>query len=386
MQLNPLDTELRHLTHRNGDGGIFILADDLTGACDSGAAFLASGRTVRVVIDIASVDMSSSQHWRRDAVLAFTTETRNLTPEQAAVRVADTMGLLRNVSSDHILFKKVDSAARGHQGAETMAALDASRAALALVAPAFPHAGRTVHAGILSIRDAAEQNTTVKLRDLFPSVDAAHIRILPAGAADALDQEITRALAGGVRVLLCDSEDQADLERLATAAYRLQQPILWTGSAGLANAMATVLPAPPQVEPVRPTHRNGRTLLFVGSDHPVTALQVSHLEENSAAPDHAIHHVDWDSPSHQTIRAAFAAAPVAALVLTGGDTAAFVLQALDASSILLAGEVAPGIPWGIVEGGDADGCIVVTKSGGFGPRNALVQTIEFCNWRVCEPA
>ncbi len=326
------------------------------------------------------------QDWGRDAVLAFTTETRNLPPEQAVSRVADATAFLPNAASDRLLFKKVDSAARGHLGTETMAALDASGAALALVAPAYPHAGRTVRAGILKISDAAGQNTAVELRGLFPAVGAAHIDILPVGAVAELERQITKASAVGVKILLCDSETQADLEQLATAAYRLHQPILWTGSAGLANALATVLPAPSLVEPVQRVNRHGGTLLFVGSDHPVTALQVAHLNEHLAAPDYAIHSVDWKSPSNQTIRATFAATPVAALVLTGGDTAAFVLKALHASSILLAGEVAPGIPWGMVEGGDADGCIVITKSGGFGAHDILVRTIDFCNGRVYEPA
>jgi uncharacterized protein YgbK (DUF1537 family) len=42
------------------------------------------------------------------------------------------------------------------------------------------------------------------------------------------------------------------------------------------------------------------------------------------------------------------------------------VHALEAHSFILQGELAPGIPWGLVQGGDAHGCVVVTKSGGFG--------------------
>jgi len=83
---------------------------------------------------------------------------------------------------------------------------------------------------------------------------------------------------------------------------------------------------------------------------------------------------------------AFSAARAAALVLTGGDTAAFVLRALGASSIALGGEVSPGLPWGIIEGGTADGCMVVTKSGGFGNRRALIDAFEFCEGGSCGPS
>ena len=103
------------------------------------------------------------------------------------------------------------------------------------------------------------------------------------------------------------------------------------------------------------------------------------LFANPAALDWVYsYRVDWDEPSHHAIRAAFNAAPTSALVLTGGETAAFVLCALQASSILLTGEIAPGIPWGIIQGGDADGRMVITKSGGFGDRNTLADAFDFC--------
>jgi uncharacterized protein YgbK (DUF1537 family) len=97
--------------------------------------------------------------------------------------------------------------------------------------------------------------------------------------------------------------------------------------------------------------------------------------------EHAVVRIDCGATSQQEIRNAFTARPVAALILTGGDTAAFVLKSLDASSILLAGELAPGIPWGFVEGGMAHGCMAVTKSGGFGDRDALIRALEFCTRR-----
>jgi uncharacterized protein YgbK (DUF1537 family) len=72
------------------------------------------------------------------------------------------------------------------------------------------------------------------------------------------------------------------------------------------------------------------------------------------------------------------AEPVGSLVLTGGDTAAMVLKAFEAEWIDVAGEMEPGVPWGILRGGLADGCVVVTKSGGFGGEHVLVDALHFC--------
>jgi uncharacterized protein YgbK (DUF1537 family) len=123
--------------------------------------------------------------------------------------------------------------------------------------------------------------------------------------------------------------------------------------------------------------RRGRTLLITGSTHPVTRLQLSRLEQ-APGPEPAVFHLEFGTTSKQEVCDTFTSKKLAALILTGGDTAAFVLKSLDASSIRLAGELAPGIPWGFVAGGLADGCMVTTKSGGFGDPNALVHALAFC--------
>jgi D-threonate/D-erythronate kinase len=389
MQASALNHEARALPDRKDAGRIFILADDLTGACDSGAAFLAGGRSVRVVLDVSGLDAERLLLTEDDdceTVWAFTTETRNLPPEEAGEVVAASMAALHPVSQDALLFKKIDSAARGHLGVEIMAALRHSGAALALIAPGFPGAGRTVQSGILNVCDWSGQDAMISLRDLFPDVDANAIDVLPAGSEQQLEQGIMRAVANGTRILLCDSNTQADLERLAAVALRVQQPLLWAGSAGLAHALAGTLPAPRATIALPSARRHGRTLLFVGTRHSVTSLQVSHLERESGTTNRAIHRIQHGAPLEQEVVAAFAAQPVSALVLTGGGTAAFVLRTLGASSIVLAGQLALGIPWGFIEGGLADGCIVITKSGGFGEHDALLQAFEFCEGRSCETA
>jgi uncharacterized protein YgbK (DUF1537 family) len=285
-----------------------------------------------------------------------------------------------------ILFKKVDSAGRGHIGAETMAALRASGSALALVAPGFPAAGRTVVHGVLHVRDSAEQNTSLPLLKLFNSVDEPHIELLPFGTESHLQQAILGALSRGARVLLCDAETQDDLVRLATAAHRLPERILWTGSAGLARAIASIMPRHDLLLQRDQTWHEGRILIFVGTDHPVTQRQIEHLHRKARITSAQIHSINWNKGSADGVRSEFAHGPVSALIVTGGDTAAFVLAQLNARAIRLIGELAPGVPWGFIEGGIADGCAVVTKSGGFGEQETLVEAFNFCSRRVCEPA
>lgn len=324
-----------------------------------------------MVLDAAAGDTHGTHC--DDCVLVFTTESRNIPESEAADRVSRTVERACNAGST-TLFKKIDSAGRGNIGAETIACMCASGAEIALVAPAFPQAGRTVDAGLLHIRDVAGQQKIVPLRSLFAQVDPLRIGILHTGSAGELQTQVEAAIAHGMQILLCDASTADHLGHIALAALGSSRRILWVGSAGLARAMARSLPAYSAEPRFVPRRRVGRTVVFVGTEHPVTKLQVLQL---ASAGEHTLHQVAWGQVSSTCIRKTFADGPVRALVLTGGDTAAYVLRALEAHVIRLTGELSPGIPWGIIEGGLADGCAVVTKSGGFGSRDALLSIVDF---------
>ena len=65
-----------------------------------------------------------------------------------------------------------------------------------------------------------------------------------------------------------------------------------------------------------------------------------------------------------------------ALVLVGGDGAAAALDRIGATAVTVHSALAPGVPLGAIVGGVADGVRVVTKSGGFGDTDSLLQIID----------
>ncbi|MGI9252107.1 MAG: nucleotide-binding domain containing protein, partial [Thermomicrobiales bacterium] len=65
------------------------------------------------------------------------------------------------------------------------------------------------------------------------------------------------------------------------------------------------------------------------------------------------------------------------MVLTGGDVAAAVLDALGFARIHLLGEVLPLVPWAVAAGGAADPLPIVTKAGSFGPDATLARCVRF---------
>lgn len=347
-------------------GRIVLLADDLTGACDGSAAFLRSGRTARVWFG-TSVQFSTPE-----SVQAFNTSSRSLSSRRAAQAVSQACTALGN-DPNALFFKKVDSAARGPIAAELLAAHKALGTRAILFAPAFPAAGRTVSDGVLEIEDAAGKHSQVRLNSLFPIMsrgrifNVSHAREL----VPALDSD------SGKTIFICDSATQADLDALARAAADLPG-LLFAGSAGLAQALAALVPARPMTALVPSA---ARTLLVAGTPHPVTKLQ---LQELGSVSEDAVHilrlHLSFGAVAR--IRSAFRSFEPQALILTGGETAELVVRALDAHSFILQGEFMPGIPWGTVQGGDAHGCTVVTKSGGFGAPNALNQILAALRGRA----
>src|SRR5688572_10104079 len=113
-----------------------IIADDLTGACDTAALFCGRGR---VPVFIAPAPAGGD--WE---VAAVDTESRALPGAEAARRMRSTGAGLAERLVAGSLFKKIDSTLRGPIGAELDALLSVTGRTGALVCPAFPAQHRTV--------------------------------------------------------------------------------------------------------------------------------------------------------------------------------------------------------------------------------------------------
>ena len=111
------------------------IADDLTGACDVAAELAVAGLRVRVAVDPRGMTARDD-----DGIVIVNTQSRALDARVAYARVRDTLGMRRAP----VVLKKIDTALRGHLGAELDGALDA------LDAPAFVLAARAQ--GLLLIR------------------------------------------------------------------------------------------------------------------------------------------------------------------------------------------------------------------------------------------
>lgn len=124
-----------------GKSRIGILADDMTGAGDTALQFLTPEAEVWVlpaVHDRVRLPAGAT-------VLAANTESRHLPPLQAAG--VDQAARYLQAAGCGTFYKKIDSTLRGNLAIELLQALSTLDLELAVVAPAFPQAGRITVGG-----------------------------------------------------------------------------------------------------------------------------------------------------------------------------------------------------------------------------------------------
>ena len=371
------------MTHRISSDCILI-ADDLTGACDTGVQFARHGLS-----SYAWCDLSRPPTWSSD-VVTVNTDSRCDELASARAKIQQVANLCANIRPG-ILTKKIDSTFRGNVGQEILETMHSFHRKCAIIAPAYPAMGRTVENGVLKITDGTTLRT-MDIRRLLEEqgISAQSIAESP-GKVDDIVASI-RGVATGPKSFIVDTTSQTDLDDLVSVIHDPHHQLLWVGSGGLGLALARRLGQP--IAHRLPPPRDASVLFWIGSTCPATIEQRRFLMANSDASEvtaepgaleiarrairekrHLIVSVDRDSASRDgvvTLLDGLKHLPLAALVLTGGDTAAEACKALEIESIQLVDEIAPGIPWGFLHGGGFDNLPVATKAGGFGRPDALL--------------
>lgn len=143
-----------------------IIADDLTGANDTGVQFACHGYRTTVYLD----DIS---HYNYADVLVLNTDSRQDPAQQAGRKAFEAANELLNAGVGRI-YKKIDSVMRGNIGAELDQVCAASGCQTAFICPAFPALGRTVVNGEVRI-NGQPIHASVITRDHITPVKSASI-------------------------------------------------------------------------------------------------------------------------------------------------------------------------------------------------------------------
>lgn len=253
---------------------------------------------------------------------------------------------------------KIDSTLRGNWAGELVARQSVSGRRI-VVLPGWPELGRTCIDGTVRVHGDPVGRPADQLPDADELTDVVALR---------------RWLADDRAIAICDVPDTAAMVALADAVagagVLVAAPGGPIGAAFAAHHRARLAAPAPSL--------GGALAVVCGSANPVSHEQLRRL--SIARPDIAVISVPpTDGELRPDVAAALAeraAARIAAarpdtLVIIGGDTAAALLG--DAARVI-GGYVAPGMPWSRDDAGA--GPLVVTKAGGFGGPDALVDLLR----------
>jgi len=286
-----------------------IVADDLTGACDTALQFHSSHASSHIVLNfqrLAHATVTAEHQHPENQVWSINTSTRHLDAHEAQAKVRQAVALCRDRFGVENFYKKIDSTLRGNIAQECLGMLDELKAQCAVIAPAYPQAGRRTVGGYQLVRGVPVEKTVVARDPLCP-VRQSHIPTL-------LEQQTRPGLVGyiplsvvlhgagpilvklnelikeGKKLVVIDATSTEDLEQIALSIEKAQKyaKVLPTGSAGLAYALAGLWAVEPEegteIKPKRSlSSSNPSPILIVsGSNTDTTRQQIMRLIENYA--------------------------------------------------------------------------------------------------------
>ena len=193
---------------------LLIVADDITGALDTGVQLVKQRIPVQILTD-PSDDCCDMPDY---PVLVLAPETRHLPPADAYRIVSGIFQRARTLAIP-FLYKKTDSALRGNIGAELQAMADVYPEENICFVPAFPAAGRTTKGGVHYI-DATPVARSAFGQDPFSPVEESYIPswLAQRGLRQRCLSVDSRKLLSGMEkgdVLVFDAAVEEDLNQIA---------------------------------------------------------------------------------------------------------------------------------------------------------------------------
>lgn len=152
---------------------IIVIADDLTGATEIG------GIGLRYQLKVEIANQLNAPVTRGIDLFIVNTDTRSMPLEDAMEYLRKVLNWVRQLRYTYI-FKKVDSVLRGHVLAEINMLLAATQTKRALLLPANPRLGRTIHGGNYYINGKLIHETDFSRDPEFPVKNANVLRMLHA--------------------------------------------------------------------------------------------------------------------------------------------------------------------------------------------------------------
>ena len=253
---------------------LLVIADDITGALDTGVQFSKKGVPTLVA---TYNQLQRSLYNSSIEVLVIDVESRHLTSAQAY----DTVFSVAKFAADagvRYFYKKTDSTLRGNIGAELTALIDACKTDFLAFVPAFPKNSRTTQGGIQYVDDTPLCETGFS-NDPFEPVSSSSIAEIIAQQSDIktlnilTDQYDKADLADTNKTIyIFDAQTDSDMEKLGNTLKSAGKLQFLAGCAGFAEMLPSLIELhTTDVEWLPP---KGNQLIITGSVNQVTINQL----------------------------------------------------------------------------------------------------------------
>lgn len=269
---------------------IYVIADDLTGANDTGVQFAKKGyNTIVSILDKQSAIIIPNNL----DVFVMDTETRELESKAARKRLR---GILKkiNINKKDIVYKKIDSTLRGNIGDEIEEIMNILEKDICIFSPTFPSHKRITIGGYLVVEqkplglsEYSSNNLEQGENSFIPfllkkqtnfSVGQIGLKDVAKGQKTILSK-INELYQKGNKIIVLDSVNEEHLKDIFASGLKFDGQVLFSGSAGLANHFPnTNIYNKNKDLKINIENNKGPVMVVAGSRSSIMEVQINYLK------------------------------------------------------------------------------------------------------------
>ncbi|MHD0316257.1 four-carbon acid sugar kinase family protein [Fusobacterium sp. THCT1E2] len=413
---------------------LVIIADDLTGALDTGVQF--SKKNMSAIVT-TNLNFNFEDICKEADIVVIDTESRHIPADEAKERVKSALSKF-DKKEIKFFYKKTDSTLRGNIGSEVEGFMEGLNIDEVSFIPAFPLGKRTVKDGVLYVNNVKLAETQFAMDILNPVTDSFIPDIINKQSdinvkLKDINEEFSPLDNKEKHIYIFDSENMEDMENIGKFLHNKNRLNYTIGNAGFAEVLTHYIKSDTKKEDI--ILEDDRILFVCGSVNITSLKQCKYAEKigycsdslkftNIISEDYknsdnyitdkeyfkekinnnkkfllrtsdsedvikkAIEYTEKNSISMEELTSNIANSTgqlvsdlireheIRNLIIFGGDTLMGILKNIGCQYIIPVSEIFPGVVFTRAVGKDT-AINVITKAGGFGEESIIERINEF---------
>ncbi|WP_291583185.1 four-carbon acid sugar kinase family protein [Clostridium sp. UBA6640] len=279
---------------------LLIIADDFTGALDTGIQFKKCGIPTQV---FTNCELDIEEIKSNTEVLVVNTESRALSKEQAyeSVKKISHWAIEQGIE---IIFKKTDSVLRGNIGIELQAVVDANPLETLFFLPGHPEIERITKNGVCFVSGELLENSVFG-NDPFNPVTKSYIPDIIKEQSDISavsinnKESIDNHIVNQSKIVICDTLSVEDIDKRLDELIQQNKLKLIAGCAALAGRLAKKLSF--NRNGIKSFKKTEGLYVACGSLNEITKKQVEYAEKRGFIRKHLTPEQKLQSDYYETL-------------------------------------------------------------------------------------